>query len=226
MNINVGDDYGIYHILSYEYLDKYGRSMYHVRCNICGWETTLKSNGLVRLKQTCCHKNKAGQYINRSGAPIISDKRLANIFKSMKERCYNSNEKSYKWYGAKGIKICQEWLDNPNKFEQWAFDNGYSDTLTIDRIDENCDYCPENCRWITAKNNARYKSTTNIISVNGESHTGREWAEILKLGTNTINSMLRNYHIDNVITFIKKRIANMSVHRKSHETWMEAYNIT
>lgn len=226
MDINVGDDYGIYHILSYGRSDKNDRFVYHVKCNICGWETSLKSNDLIRLKQTCHHKNKAGQYINRSGVPIITDKRLANIFKSMKGRCYNSNEKSYRWYGAKGIKIFQEWLDDPSKFEQWANENGYSDSLTIDRIDESGDYCPNNCRWITAKDNAKYKSTTNIIKVDGESHTGKEWAKILKLGTNTINRMLCNYSINQVVSFIKMRIQDMSVQRRSHETWMEAYNIT
>ena len=70
-------------------------------------------------------------------------------------------------YGGKGIRVCQEWLDNPELFEEWSLENGYEDNLTIDRIDSTKDYCPDNCRWVTLEDNAKYKSTTRVLDVDG-----------------------------------------------------------
>ena len=126
----------------------------------------------------------------------------------MKRRCYSKTDKCYRWYGAKGVKICDEWLHNPKKFEEWALHNGYEDTLTIDRMDESKDYCPENCRWITDSQNAKFKSSTEIINASGESHTGRDWSMILGLGQNVINRYVERYGLENTVKFIERYMKN------------------
>lgn len=140
-------------------------------------------------------------------------------------RCYSKNCRDYRWYGAKGVGVCDEWRFNPFKFEEWALSNGYADDLTIDRIDSDKDYCPENCRWITLQNNAKYKSTTKTLTVDGISHTGKDWAKECNLGCNTINKMLRKYQTDDVITFICERLKDPNKTRRSHQTWFDVYGI-
>lgn len=85
--------------------------------------------------------------------------RIYSIWRSMKCRCSNKNNKSY---GAKGITVCEEWKEFIN-FKDWSFANGYKDDLTIDRIDNSKGYCPENCRWVDMTTQARNKSTNNKI---------------------------------------------------------------
>lgn len=83
------------------------------------------------------------------------DKRLYNIWSCMKQRCNNPNHTAAPWYHDKGIRVCPEWNDNYKEFESWALSHGYNPTLTIDRIDSGRDYSPNNCQWITLKENQR-----------------------------------------------------------------------
>ena len=96
----------------------------------------------------------------------------------------------YKFYGAKGIRICKEWLYHPDEFISWSLQNGYKDGLSIDRIDSSKDYCPENCRWIPTRLNSKHKSTTNYYRI---PVTGREAARIMGVGTNYVNTYAREH---------------------------------
>lgn len=97
--------------------------------------------------------------------------RLHRIFNGMKERCYNLLSKDFPCYGAKGIKICNEWLLDINLFVKWSFENGYNKNLSIDRIDVYGNYEPNNCRWITIEEQARNKTTTVYVEYKGETRT-------------------------------------------------------
>lgn len=112
--------------------------------------------------------------------------RLYNIWCGMKRRCNNPKDACYPRYGAKGISVCNEWLHNFSAFEQWSLANGYSDTLTIDRIDNNGNYSPDNCRWITHDEQQRNRSNNVRVEHNGESKTISEWSRLLGISDKTL----------------------------------------
>ena len=99
----------------------------------------------------------------------------------MKSRCYNKTDPTYKYYGARSITICQEWLDDFMNFYNWAMDNGYKENLTIDRIDVNGNYEPSNCRWTTNTEQQRNRTDNRYLTINGETHCLKEWCEILNV---------------------------------------------
>lgn len=198
----VGTIVGIYEI---QYLHDHrapdGHKLYHAKCTVCGFETDTKLSN-IKAPKTCAHKCLGGHY--RPANVGYTRKRLQRILRNMRRRCYSPRDKNYEWYGAKGVTICDEWLQNPKSFEDWALSNGYQDNLTIDRIDANLDYSPDNCRWVPNTENARRKSTTSYLDVDGEVHTGREWAHEMGMGVNTINQYIRKYGVDKVVEFIRR----------------------
>lgn len=106
------------------------------------------------------------------------EKRLYRCWQDMKNRCYNEKIEKYKRYGGRGIKVCEEWKDNFEKFYDWATSNGYRNDLTLDRIDFNGNYYPDNCRWVTWKEQARNTSRNVHIEMNGEVKILTEWLKI------------------------------------------------
>ena len=87
----------------------------------------------------------------------MSRRRLASIYQGMKQRCYNTNRPNYKYYGGRGIVICDEWLNSFQAFFDWAMANGYQENLTIDRVNTDGNYEPQNCRWVSFKEQATNK---------------------------------------------------------------------
>lgn len=114
-------------------------------------------------------------------------------------------------------------MRNPETFEKWAMDNGYNDTLTIDRISSSGDYEPSNCRWVAAQYNSAYKRTTHLLHVGSMAHSGKEWAKICGVRVNTINTMLRNYGVQATIWFIRARLKHPELARCGAQTWFEVY---
>lgn len=116
----------------------------------------------------------------------LSSTRIYGIYQGIKQRCLNKNNQAYKYYGGRGINICKEWLDDFINFYDWAMENGYEETLSIDRINVNGDYEPSNCRWITMKEQSNNRRSNHIVQYKGETHTVSEWAEILNIDYETI----------------------------------------
>ena len=104
----------------------------------------------------------------------------------MIQRCTNHNAPNYKNYGGKGIVVCDEWRNSFEAFYEWAMSNGYSDDLTIDRIDNEKGYSPDNCRWATMKEQANNKRNTVLIDDNGELKTVLQISKETGLDKSTI----------------------------------------
>jgi len=130
--------------------------------------------------------------------------RLYTIWSKMKARCLNINNHVYKYYGGRGISICKEWLENFIAFYNWSMVNGYADNLTIDRIDNNKGYSPENCRWTTQKIQSRNTRQNKLIEYNGQVKCIAEWAELYSLNQRTLESRLkRGWSIHEAFNIVK-----------------------
>ena len=222
----VGKTIGIYEVLYMcERSNKYGARMYHVRCVECGWESNFRKQEIMRGARKCVHVGYARRYKRTGGKRLWGNNRLGNIFNGVKSRCYNPKDNNYRVYGEKGVRVCDEWLDNPALFEEWAINNGYKDWLTLDRIDASGNYCPENCRWVRNEENARFKTTTRRIEIDGEVYSGRGLAKKLGVGPNTINRMMREHGGEKVVDFAVEREKDMSRKRKGKESWFDVYGI-
>ena len=118
------------------------------------------------------------------------NKRLRQIYSDMKQRCYNPKCRAYKDYGGRGITVCDEWRNSSKTFYEWAFSHGYRDDLTIDRINVDKGYSPDNCRWATRKeqaaNKRAFKSNSHIVIYKGEKDTLINWCKKLNLNYRTV----------------------------------------
>lgn len=116
---------------------------------------------------------------------------LYSRYRKIKERCYDQNNKSYYRYGGRGIKMCNEWLHSFEAFKTWALENGYSPELAIDRIDNNGDYSPDNCRFVTLAENNQNRRTTRFFTINGETKNLTQWCKERGLNFHTVLCRLR-----------------------------------
>lgn len=129
-------------------------------------------------------------YKGRKPTHNKSKTRLYHIWHGMKRRCLNPQHNHYKYYGGRGISIHEDWLDF-EVFEQWALANGYAEDLSIDRIDNNGNYCPENCRWATRKEQMNNTSFNKMITYNGVTKSITDWSIETGLSKNLIWERIR-----------------------------------
>lgn len=129
----------------------------------------------------CYHKERNKEVQTTHGLRKHS---IYAIWKSMKQRCYNFKNKGYKNYGKRGIKVCQEWLDNFQTFYDWAIQNGYKKGLSIERKENNGNYCPENCKWASKQEQANNTRSNNRIYAFNETKTLMQWSKDSRCNVN------------------------------------------
>ena len=132
----------------------------------------------------------------RTHYSYTSNRRLWDIWKHMRERCNSPYHKSYEVYGGRNIKVCEEWEQSFESFAEWAYANGYDDDApymecTIDRIDNNGDYEPYNCRWVTIKEQSNNRRTNRLITFDGVTMTLSAWADETHIPSDTISRRLK-----------------------------------
>lgn len=219
----VGERIGRLEVLREEpYITRKGNTVRGYLCHCdCGKEKVIRRSDLISRKTNSCgclikefNKCKKGNdyWKYRSGkrkSTIKGDKtkeRLHRIWKNMKQRCTNPNFPDYIRYGARGISICDEWIVELGfqNFYRWSIENGYADSLTIDRINNDDNYCPDNCRWITYKEQNFNKRTNRNITYKGITKTKTEWAEILGVKQSNFNYRIKKNLSDEEILLGKR----------------------
>ena len=139
----------------------------------CG---AIKSCGCLKKEQDKINLESPSVKKSREFGSKYGHIRIHNIWANMKSRCFNPKDARYTDYGGRGIKVCDEWKNDFFAFYKWAMENGYSENLTIDRIDNDGDYTPSNCRWVSRKVQSLNKSTNRYITYNGQTKTITQWA--------------------------------------------------
>lgn len=153
----------------------YRKTAYLCRCD-CGNEKIILSESLATGNTKACGcLSKTG--LKKRKTHGMSNDRNFRIWVAMRQRCSNPRNTYYKNYGGRGITVCKEWEGSYETFRDWSLANGYSDELTIDRIDNNKGYSPDNCRWISRKEQMRNTRLNHFIKANGEMRTIVGWSE-------------------------------------------------
>lgn len=164
----------------------------------CGNRKEIQLNNLTTGNSKSCGCLSKEHHVIKHNA---SNTRLYNIYLAIKNRCLLKSCSNYKRYGGRGIKVCREWIDNFENFREWSISNGYNDQLSIDRIDNNGNYCPENCRWTTVKEQANNRRSNVILTYNGISQTIMQWSEEINIPYMTLRARIeRGWSVQKALT--------------------------
>ena len=169
---------------------KNNHSLFKCKCD-CGNETIVTSNNLRRNHTTSCGCLSVEKIIERSTTHNLRKHPLYVSWIGMRNRCYYKNHNRFKNYGARGIQVFGEWRKDFNNFYNWAINNGWENGLSIDRIDNDKDYCPENCKFSTSKQQSRNRTSNVRLTINGETRILIEWAELLNIKYETLRRKIK-----------------------------------
>ena len=176
-----GQKFGRLTVVRFDHKEN-GRKYYLCQCD-CG-NFKIVNNHSLKSGNTkscgCLHKEILTQRNKDNRIHHPENERLLRIWRAMLHRCYKETDEHYDYYGGRGIKVCDDWHDFET-FQKWALVNGYADNLTIDRLDGNKDYCPENCSWATMTVQNNHKSDTKWLTYKGKTQSLSDWCRELGL---------------------------------------------
>jgi len=191
----VGKKFGRLTVIERAENDKYKNACWLCQCE-CGNKKIIKGVNLVRgftKSCGCLHKEKFRHVTHN-----LTNTRIFTIWMGIKKRCCNKKSSNYNLYGGRGITYCKEW-EQFESFYNWAINNGYKDNLSIDRIDVNGNYEPNNCRWVDMKTQQNNTRRNHYITYKNETKTATEWAEFLGVGYwGFIHRINRGWNIDRI----------------------------
>ena len=160
-----------------------GGYIWRFKCD-CGREKDIPANSVRSGSVKSCGCG----YKHR----LNKDKRLFDIWVNMRQRCENEKVPHYQRYGGRGISVCSEWQDF-DRFKKWSTENGYNDLLQIDRIDNDGNYMPNNCRWVTARQQQRNRGNNHMLTYKGQTLCIAEWGEVLGISQHAIMLRINRY---------------------------------
>lgn len=178
----IGERIGRLVVTEFAGLDKYKRCLWKCKCD-CGNECVVFGGHLRQGHTTSCgcvQAENRNSLILKNTTHGESRKRLYNIWYRTIQKCENPSHCKYQYYGARGISVCKEWHDYAT-FAKWARANGYDESLTIDRINNDGNYEPSNCRWANMEVQSNNRRNNVLIAVDGVSHTMSEWSKIYEI---------------------------------------------
>lgn len=201
-----GKKFGKLQVLEKDYSHGNHETWWLCQCD-CGNIKSVRQSPLVNYRVSSCGCYKRELLIKKHYIHGLTDSRLHIIWMAMRQRCNIETNKLFRYYGGRGIKVCDEWNKDFISFYNWAIKNGYQDNLTIDRIDVNGDYEPSNCCWIPQKEQCRNRRNTIYVTHDGQKKPLSEWAEILEIPYSRLIQRYKNGWNEEEL-FLEKRKKN------------------
>lgn len=155
-------------------------TLWECKCD-CGNTCFVRANRLAHERTKSCGCLRIDSNKQKNTTHGMSKTNIYYAWHSMKARCYNPTDHNYSRYGNRGITVCDEWRNSFESFLRWATSNGYHEGLTLDRIDNDGNYCPNNCRWVTTSVQNNNRSVSINITYNGKTQNLSEWCKELNL---------------------------------------------
>lgn len=224
MEVHIGDKIGRLTVIEYGGYKQYAKrieNLWKCKCE-CGNEKIVSETTLKRNANASCGCYKREKVSKSLMKHSFTKHPLYKIWRGIKTRCFNSNSKSYERYGGRGITMCNEWSNNAASFCQWSLDNGYKKGLSIDRIDNDGNYEPNNCRWVDKFVQANNKRNNHKVLYNGEIYSLNELERLTGLDHRLIGNRLeRGWDIEKIISTPTEKGRNQYGEKYTTETFIK-----